>query len=251
MAPVVESEEPVVDADVRPLQARPKAAPERRVGGGGEGPARQAVASGGAPGGQDRLVGRPDGLDVVFGGHLDEQTGEGGVLVEVPVTVDVIEGQARFAPGLELGAHLAAGLLAAGAGQGDAHAGEERPCRQVPIAVDQGGDLARWGGARGVEQGQVQTDTQGRHGLGAADGVGGAQARHHQAGAGEDALAVALLDRFIDFVGEAEVVGGDDQAAISRARGHDLPPVRQACATLRGLREKAWGIRPLWQPPAA
>ena len=36
-------------------------------------------------------------------------------------------------------------------------------------------------------------------------------AGHHQAGGGQDAVAMGALDRLVDFDGGAEVVGGDDQ----------------------------------------
>jgi hypothetical protein len=53
----------------------------------------------------------------------------------------------------------------------------------------------------------MQTDVQVRHGAGAADRVGCGGGVHHQAGGGEDAVAMGLFYRLVDGFGEAEIVG--------------------------------------------
>ena len=54
--------------------------------------------------------------------------------------------------------------------------------------------------------------------LGARHGIVGGGARHHQAGGGKNAVAMGALNRFIDFDGCAEVVGGDDELLQSTRR---------------------------------
>jgi hypothetical protein len=49
--------------------------------------------------------------------------------------------------------------------------------------------------------------------VGPAYGVLGGGAGDHQAGGGEDAVAVGAFDGVVDGFGEAEVVGGDDEMA--------------------------------------
>ena len=52
------------------------------------------------------------------------------------------------------------------------------------------------------------------------------RARHHQAGGGQNAVAMGALDRLVDFDGGAEIIGGDDQ----------LPQIRKR-SCLRGSQE--------------
>ena len=48
-------------------------------------------------------------------------------------------------------------------------------------------------------------------------GIGGGGAGHHQAGGVQDAGAVCALDRLVDRLGEAEIVGGEEDASHVRA----------------------------------
>jgi hypothetical protein len=55
----------------------------------------------------------------------------------------------------------------------------------------------------------------------AGDGIGGGCARDHQAGSGQNTIAMRLFDRFIYFRRNAEIIGRDDQllqAWLRRAR---------------------------------
>ena len=83
--------------------------------------------------------------------------------------------------------------------------------RKWPLAVHQVRHLRRRQHRLSFHQHQMQADAQGRHRLGARHGIGGGGTGDHQAGGGQNPIAMGPFDRFIDFDGSAEVVGGDDE----------------------------------------
>ena len=75
------------------------------------------------------------------------------------------------------------------------------------------------------------------------DRVGGSRPAHHEARAGEDAVAAGPLDGFVDGGIEAEIVGADDepaqaQCAASRSRKNwkNSTPSRSRRTIISGLR---------------
>ena len=83
--------------------------------------------------------------------------------------------------------------------------------RKWPAASTRSGTVRGRQDRLALHQHQMQPDAQARHGLGARHRIGSGGARHHQAGGGENAVAMGPLDRFVDFDGSAEIVGGDDE----------------------------------------
>ena len=73
----------------------------------------------------------------------------------------------------------------------------------------------RSGGSVGVPSVRVRCKANGEAGIAPGDGhaLGCGGLAHHQAGGGEDALAVRLLDGRVHLGRQAKVVGGDDDAA--------------------------------------
>ena len=68
--------------------------------------------------------------------------------------------------------------------------------------------------------GQVDVQAQRQRGVPPGDGDRRLRSRlaHHQAGAGDDAVHVAVQDALVDAVGQAEIVGIDDQRPHSPSR---------------------------------
>ena len=68
------------------------------------------------------------------------------------------------------------------------------------VALDQAAQPLRRQQRPAVGQREMQADAQARQAAGARDGVGStAGAADHQAGGGQDALAVRALDRLVDL----------------------------------------------------
>jgi hypothetical protein len=64
-----------------------------------------------------------------------------------------------------------------------------------------------------IGQRQMQADGEAGVGAGHAQALLQAGLAHHQAGRGKHALAVRALDAGIRFGGQAQIIGGEDQAS--------------------------------------
>jgi hypothetical protein len=109
--------------------------------------------------------------------------------------------------GLDLGGE-------AGAGAG----GEKKPQRcpsltsvEPSVMPHQGTESSRRQDRRAIDQHQVQPEAQARQSACPHHRVGDGRRADHQAGAGQDAVAVCLLDRLVDRDVATEIVGADDQ----------------------------------------
>ena len=151
----------------------------------------------------------------------------------MPVCVHVIELKPGRAEGLELGADLRQHL--------PADSGQERYRRADPRHVgpqsSMSVDKVRCGGGRQngqrIDKGEMQSDREPGQ---AARHFHGARRRRrsdHQARSREHAFDVGDLDRAVHFVGEAKIVGGDDQifhcavARRSRRKRKNSAPSRK------------------------
>ena len=145
--------------------------------------------------------------------------------MEMFVRIDVIEFEAGRRKRLELSFDLGGQLAAHLRPQEHGKAGAHHVAPEHAAGVHQIGNVGRRQRRPAFHQHQMQTHRQ-RHRLGARHGVGGGRRRDHQAGGGENTLAMRALDRVVDLDGGAEIVRGDDQSL----RG------RQAACSLRSLR---------------
>jgi hypothetical protein len=57
----------------------------------------------------------------------------------------------------------------------------------------------------------MQSDTKSGKAARAGHGIGDGCTRDHQAGRGQNTIAMGLFDRFIHFRRDAEIIGRDDQ----------------------------------------
>ena len=85
--------------------------------------------------------------------------------------------------------------------------------RNRPLRVDQVRQVGWRQDRPSFHEDEMQADPEGRQAARPSHGVGAAGRRHHQAGGGQDAVAMSDLDRFIDLRRGAEVIRGDDQLA--------------------------------------
>jgi hypothetical protein len=161
--------------------------------------------------------------------------------VKMLVRVDVIEREAGRAERLELGADLRP-HLSAHMGQKEHRGAGERHIRPKPAArVDE----VRDGGGRrhrlGVDQRQMQPDSEPRQAARQLHGFGRRRRSDHQARRRQDPFDMRALDRLIDLVGETEVVGRDDQifqcavSCRSRRKWKNSTPSRKRRFMTSGL----------------
>ena len=127
------------------------------------------------------------------------------------VRVDVIELETRRAECLELGTDLRPHLPLHMGQKEHRRAGASHIRAKAPARVDE----VRHGGSRQnrprVGQREVQPDSEPWQAARHLHSAGRRRRSDHQARRGEDSFDMRALDRLVDFVGEAEVVGGDDQ----------------------------------------
>ena len=128
------------------------------------------------------------------------------------VRVDVVERQAGRGERGELRRHLGAKLATGGGAREDRNAGARHVAAEAAGRIDQQRHLLRRQRRAALDQHEVEPDAERRHGPRPRDRVGGGVAGDHQAGSGEDAVPVRLLDRVVDRDRGSEVVGGDDEA---------------------------------------
>ena len=158
--------------------------------------------------GLDRRAHRPQTVPRANGG---DQPGDRRVQVEMLVRIDMVETQ----PGrvkcrelrLDLGRELAAGRRQ----EEHRRSGERHVIAKSTVCVDQAGHLPGGQNWRAIDQRQVQPDAERRQPPRTGNRVGDRRAADHQAGRGQDAVAMRDLDRFVDRDVVAEVVGGDDE----------------------------------------
>ena len=139
--------------------------------------------------------------------------------MEMVVRIDVIERETGGAIGRELGLDLGADLPTHRAPEEDVDPGPYHVRAQRSGTVHQIRNTLAGQGWCTVDQHQMQSDAQPRHAVRACHGVGGGGRTDHQAGRGQDAVSMRLLDRLVDLGRQPEIVGGDDQrlqCAISR-----------------------------------
>ncbi len=154
-----------------------------------------------------------DAWQAELGALGDHQPADGRMQVHVLVRVGVVERQAGRGEGRELGADLGRELPADARPEEVAQAQAElvgrEPARPRPTRC---GDFAGRQHGRAFDDDEMQADAQARHRAGAAHRVGGGGAGDHQAGWREHAVAVGALDRLVDRLRQAEIVGGEDDA---------------------------------------
>ncbi len=166
--------------------------------------------------------------------------------VHVLVRVHMIEFEAGRGKGRELGADLGR--------EPSPHSRHEKKSqrRAQLIAVEFAGlgyQVSEFCGRHyrnAIDQHEMEPDLQPGKALCPRHGVGGGRRRHHQAGAGQDAVAVCLFDRLVDRDITPEIIRADNQApacgpgqlAISRWRRNwkNSTPSRSRRRIISGLR---------------
>src|SRR5439155_7647494 len=96
-----------------------------------------------------------------------------------------------------------------------------RVVAEFALRVDQAGNSLWRQGRMAADQAQLQPHAQSRTLAGQGHGFFEGRLVDHQAGAGQDALAVGVDDGLVDGGGAAEVVGVDDETPprLSARRG--------------------------------
>src|SRR5579883_2939776 len=134
------------------------------------------------------------------------------------MAVDVVEGEAGGAERGELGADLGGEPAPRPGPEEEAEAGGDLVAGKAPVAADQAGKLGRRQDRHAVDEDEVEPDRQPRQAPRPRHRIGRGGGRHHQAGAGQDAVAIGALDRLVDRTVAAEIVGTDDQPAAAAAQ---------------------------------
>lgn len=159
-----------------------------------------------------------DGRDVGLFQGAEDGAEDGGEEVGVFVGVGVGEVEAGGLEAADLGGGFAgdfAGVhLAAEGGEGEVGEGG---AEELLVGAEEGGDGGGVGGGGSVGEDDVTADAEVGVAVGNGDGIGEGGAGGHEGGGGEDAGLVELFDGAVDAVGQAEVVGVDDEL-----RGHGL-----------------------------
>ncbi len=143
---------------------------------------------------------------------LDHEPRDSRVQLHVLVRVDVVERQAGGAERRELCPDFRGKLVP------NTRREEIPECRvqlivvEMPVRAHQAAQLRGRQRRASIDQHQMQPDAQPPQAARPLDGIGRRRRRHHQAGAGKDAVAVGPFDRFVDRDIEAEIVGTEDQA---------------------------------------
>ena len=147
---------------------------------------------------------------------LHQDAEDDGMEMEMEVAVDVVEFQAGAAEERELRVHLGLDLRLQLRAEEVAQADGYGVVGEVARGIGQTGNLL--GGQCGLahEEREVKADTEARILAGEFDGFRSGVARDHQAGGGEDAVAMGLDDGGVDAAGAAEVVGIDDEPTPER-----------------------------------
>ena len=137
--------------------------------------------------------------------------------MQVQMPVDVREREPRVAKTVELGADLGAELRASAARELVPQSRPDRRLRKAAAPVHEGRNHGRGRGRGAGNEDEMQPH--GEPGTGARDGDGFRRglARHHEAGARQDAVIVRLEDRAVDAAGETEIVAVDDEPLQARS----------------------------------
>lgn len=138
------------------------------------------------------------------------------VQLKVLVGVDMVEREPGAAEQIELCGDFAAELAARVAIR---HQFECQPDHVAPEAAILVGKLRDLVGAKGTppfDQNQMEAEAQPRHRSGPPHGISGGGSRDHEAGGGQNARSVSLLDRLIDLRREAEIIRRDDEPVQRR-----------------------------------
>lgn len=135
--------------------------------------------------------------------------------MQMLVRVDMIEIEARRAERLELGADLG-GKPAPDAGHEEiTQSRAELAVGKTAVVADQPIDCGGGQHCLAIDQHEVQSDAQPRQRPRPRHRIGRRRGCHHQTGAGQNAVAVRLLDRLVDRYVASEIVGADDQPPAS------------------------------------
>jgi hypothetical protein len=131
------------------------------------------------------------------------------------VRIDVVERQSARAIGFELRLDLRRHLAAHRRAQEDVDPETDHVAAEVPVGVDEIGQVLRGQDRPAFDQNQVQADAQPRQPPRPRDGVLRRGAGDHEARGRENAVAMRGLDGFVDLASKPEIVGGDDDALQS------------------------------------
>jgi hypothetical protein len=162
--------------------------------------------------------------------------------VKMLVRGDVVERETCRSEGLELSSHFRP-HLSLHMRQEEHLGAETRHVRPKSAArIDEIGQVSRRQDRRSVDQRQMQSDRKLRQTPGHLDGPGRRWSADHQARRCQYPVNVSALDGLVDCVGEAEVVGRDDQifqcavSCRSRRNRKNSTPSRRRRFITSGLR---------------
>jgi hypothetical protein len=144
------------------------------------------------------------------------------------VRIGVVQRQPGGGEGGELRADLGGELPADVRAEEVVDAQAKLVGRKLSAGIHEVGKLGcrQHGGA--LDHHQMQPHAQVRQGSRPAHGVGRRRGADHQAGAGQSALAMGELHRFVDRLGQAEIVGREDDPL----HGGPGAVVVQRCCTI-------------------
>src|SRR6266702_2054931 len=148
----------------------------------------------------------PHGGDAVLGGKAQKVALDHRMDVKVMVPVDVVEREAGGAEGIELRPHLGGELTARRRRKEEAEPLGKRIGAKAPVAADEGRNALRRQHWSAVDESEMQPDPEPLQVAGARDGVGGARLGDHQAGTGQDAVAMAAFHRLVDGKVAPEII---------------------------------------------
>jgi hypothetical protein len=165
--------------------------------------------------GLGRQANRPQS---VIAADFDDEAGDGRVQMHVLVRVDVVEGEAGGAEGLELGADLL-GELAPNSGREEIpKTGTERIIPKTAVASHQAAQPIGRRNRAAADQYEMQPDPKPWQPARSLNRIGDGWRPDHQARGRQDAVAMRLFDGLVDRYVQAEIVGAEDEALRERPR---------------------------------
>jgi len=166
-----------------------------------------------------------------------QQTQNRRVEMHVEMPVDMVEDKAGLSESGELGGDFLPQNLAEAVFEEIQQSGANRVMCERLLRADQARGLLRCECGPAADKGQMQAHTQTRVRLGEPGGLGARRFVDHEAGRGQNALAVRPDHRLVDGVGTPEIIGIHDQASRDRARLRPSP----GCGRVRHHRHSTAG----------